>query len=81
MYEPGINDATDFESLKQYYDDELQKISNSLLLGEVDTIECRVWSAYPPRPYDGIIAWLDNSIAGVTTSGLHEYASGVWVKL
>ena len=81
MYEPSINDATDLQSLKDYIDSEFRKISGAFLVGETDTLHCVVWYSLPPRPAEGLLAYLDNSIVGIATTGLHEYRGGAWVKL
>lgn len=81
MYRPDVNDATNFDELKEYIEKEFRKLSGQLLVGRTDTLECRVWYILPPRPLEGLIAYLDNSISGITTTGLHEYRGGTWVKL
>lgn len=81
MYRPSKNDATDIDSLKRYIDTELRKISGSLLVGETDSLDVRRWTSYPPRPYDGLTAWLENSISGVQVSGIHIYEDGTWQLL
>jgi hypothetical protein len=81
MYKPNINNSKTLEELTRYVDDELKRISDSFLLGEIDTSEFKIWYEEPPRPVEGVQAFLDNSISGITTTGLHEYVGGVWVKL
>lgn len=78
MYEPDLNDATDLQSLKEYVDLELQKISGALLVGETDSLESRIWTSLPPRPVDGLSAWLDSTISPIGVTGPHYYENGVW---
>lgn len=81
MYVPDPNDSQTLEELKEYVEREFRKISAQVLIGETDTLEFKIWYELPLRPLEGLAAYLDNSIVGITTTGLHEYRGGAWVKL
>lgn len=78
MYKPDMNDATDFEGLKEYVEKEFRKLSGALLVGETDSLDNRIWTELPPRPYDGVQVWLHSSISPVGHTGPHYYENNAW---
>lgn len=81
MYKPRRNNSKNLEEFMEYIEQELRHLSGELLVGNSDSIQHKIWYSLPPKPAEGLSAYLDNSIGGIATTGLHEYRGGTWVKL
>lgn len=79
MYKPGQYKNGD--DVAEFIVRELNKLSSELITIDVETADLQPWYVLPPKPREGAIAFLVDSIVGISVTGLHQYKNGSWVKV